>query len=93
MVENLQSKIKTNTAIYLKNTDRIYESEVLNKKLKNPKNSFFYLSTYLGLKKDDTKKIEKYFEKYFYNYDYTFDNETSSINFKVKFVNEEENIK
>ena len=33
MVENLQSKIKTNTAIYLKNTDRIYESEVLNKKL------------------------------------------------------------
>ena len=32
MVENLQSKIKTNTALFLKNTDRIYESEVLNKK-------------------------------------------------------------
>ena len=93
MVENLQSKIKTNTAIYLKNTDRIYESEVLNKKLKNPKNSFFFLSSYLGLEKKDTKKIEQYFEKYFYNYDYTFDNETSSINFKVKFVNEEETIK
>ena len=93
MVENLQSKIKTNTAIYLKNTDRIYESEVLNKKLKNPKNSFFFLSSYLGLEKKDTKKIEQYFEKYFYNYDYTFDNETSAINFKVKFVNEEETIK
>ena len=93
MVENLQSKIKTNTAIYLKNTDRIYESEVLNKKLKNPKNSFLFLSPYLGLAKNDTKKIEKYFEKYFYNYDYTFDNETSAINFKVKFVNEEETIK
>ena len=93
MVENLQSKIKTNTAIYLKNTDRIYESEVLNKKLKNPKNSFLFLSSYLGLAKNDTKKIEKYFEKYFYNYDYTFDNETSAINFKVKFVNEEETIK
>ena len=93
MVENLQSKIKTNTAIYLKNTDRIYESEVLNKKLKNPKNSFFFLSSYLGLEKNDSKKIENYFGKYFYNYDYTFDNETSAINFKVKFVNEEENIK
>ena len=91
MVENLQSKIKTNTAIFLKNTDRIYESEVLNKKLKNPKNSFFFLSSYLGEKKG-SEKIEKYFKKYFYNYDYSFDNETSAINFKVKFVNEEENI-
>ena len=91
MVENLQSKIKTNTGIFLKNTDRIYETEVLNKKLKNPKNSFLFLSSYLGETKY-SEKIEKYFKKYFYNYDYTFDNETSAINFKVKFVNEEENI-
>ena len=91
MVENLQSKIKTNTAIFLRNTDRIYESEVLIKKLKNPKNSFVFLSSYLGLTKN-SKKIEKYFQKYFYNYDYSFNNETSAINFKVKFVNEEENI-
>ena len=90
MVENLQSKIKTNTAIYLKNTDRIYESEVLNKKLKNPKNSFLYLSKYLGEK--NSENVDKYFKKYFYNYDYIFDNETNAINFKVKFVNEEENI-
>ena len=90
MVENLQSKIKTNTAIYLKNTDRIYESEVLNKKLKNPKNSFLYLSKYLGEK--NSQNVDKYFKKYFYNYDYIFDNETNAINFKVKFVNEEENI-
>ena len=90
MVENLQSKIKTNTAIYLKNTDRIYESEVLNKKLKNPKNSFLYLNKYLG--ENNSENVEKYFKKYFYNYDYSFDNETNAINFKVKFVNEEENI-
>ena len=92
MVENLQSKIKTNTAIFLKSTDRIYESEVLSKKLKNPKNSFFYLSSYLSLTSKDSEKIENFFKKYFYNYDYSFNNETSSINFKVKFVNEEENI-
>ena len=90
IVENLQSKIKTNTAIYLKNTDRIYESEVLNKKLKNPKNSFLYLNKYLG--ENNSENVEKYFKKYFYNYDYSFDNETNAINFKVKFVNEEENI-
>ena len=90
MVENLQSKIKTNTAIYLKNTDRIYENEVLNKKLKNPKNSFLYLNKYLG--ENNSENVEKYFKKYFYNYDYSFDNETNAINFKVKFVNEEENI-
>ena len=90
MVENLQSKIKTNTALFLKNTDRIYESEVLNKKLKNPKNSFLYMSAYLC--EQDPEKIEKYFKKYFYNYDYVFDNQTNAINFKVKFVNEEENI-
>ena len=90
MVENLQSKIKTNTAIFLKNTDRIYETEVLNKKIKNPKNSFLFLSSYLC--EQNPKKIENYFKKYFYNYDYVFDNETNAINFKVKFVNEEENI-
>ena len=62
-----------------------------NRNIKNPKNSFLFLSSYLGETKY-SEKIEKYFKKYFYNYDYTFDNETSAINFKVKFVNEEENI-
>ena len=89
MVENLQSKLKTHSAIFLKGTDRIYESEAINKRLKNPKNSFSFLSPYLSIKKD-SQFLQKYFEKYFYNYDYIFDNETSAINFKVKFVNEEE---
>ena len=89
MVENLQSKLKTHSAIFLKGTDRIYESEAINKRLKNPKNSFSFLSPYLSIKKN-SQFLQKYFEKYFYNYDYIFDNETSAINFKVKFVNEEE---
>ena len=91
MVENLQSKIKTHSAIFLKGTDRIYETEAINKRLKNPKNSLSFLSLYLGLTKNSSF-IEKYFEKYFYNYDYTFDNETLAINFKVKFITEEEKI-
>ena len=89
MVENLQSKLKTNSAIFLKGTDRIYESEAINKRIKSPKNSFSFLSPYLGIK-NNSDYPQKYFEKYFYNYDYIFDNETLSINFKVKFVNEEE---
>ena len=89
MVENLQSKLKTHSAIFLKGTDRIYENEAINKRLKNPKNSFSFLSPYLSIKKN-SQFLQKYFEKYFYNYDYIFDNETSAINFKVKFVNEEE---
>ena len=89
MVENLQSKLKTHSAIFLKGTDRIYESEAINKRLKNPKNSFSFLSPYLGVKKN-SQFLKNYFEKYFYNYDYIFDNETSAINFKVKFINEEE---
>ena len=89
MVENLQSKIKTHSAIFLKGTDRIYETEAINKRIKSPKNSFSFLSPYLGIK-NNSDYPQKYFEKYFYNYDYTFDNETHSINFKVKFVNEEE---
>ena len=89
MVENLQSKLKTHSAIYIKGTDRIYETEAINKRIKNPKNSFSFLSSYLSLGKNSSYP-EKYFEKYFYNYDYVFDNETQSINFKVKFVNEEE---
>ena len=89
MVENLQSKLKTHSAIFIKGTDRIYETEAINKRIKNPKNSFSFLSSYLSLRKNSLNP-EKYFEKYFYNYDYTFDNETQSINFKVKFINEEE---
>ena len=89
MVENLQSKLKTHSAIFIKGTDRIYETEAINKRIKNPKNSFSFLSSYLSLAKNSLNP-EKYFEKYFYNYDYTFDNETQSINFKVKFINEEE---
>ena len=89
MVENLQSKLKTHSAIYIKGTDRIYETEAINKRIKNPKNSFSFLSSYLSLSKNSLNP-EKYFEKYFYNYDYAFDNETQSINFKVKFINEEE---
>ena len=89
MVENLQSKIKTHTAIFLRGTDRIYESEAINKRIKRPKNSFSFLSSYLGVK-NNSDYLQKYFEKYFYNYDYTFDNETQAINFKVTFVNEEE---
>ena len=89
MVENLQSKLKTHSAIFIKGTDRIYETEAINKRIKNPKNSFSFLSSYLSLTKNSLNP-EKYFEKYFYNYDYTFDNETQSINFKVKFINEEE---
>ena len=89
MVENLQSKLKTHSAIFIKGTDRIYETEAINKRIKNPKNSFSFLSSYLSLTKNSLNP-EKYFEKYFYNYDYIFDNETQSINFKVKFINEEE---
>jgi hypoxia up-regulated 1 len=89
MVENLQSKIKTHSAIFLKGTDRIYESEAINKRLKNPKNSFSFLSPYLAIK-NNSEFLKNYFEKYFYNYDYIFNNETSAINFKVKFINEEE---
>ena len=89
MVENLQSKLKTHSAIYLKGTDRIYENEAVNKRIKSPKNSFSFLSSYLSIKKNSTY-LKDYFEKYFYNYDYTFDNKTLAINFKVKFINEEE---
>ena len=89
MVENLQSKIKTHSAIFLRGTERYYESEAINKRIKRPKNSFSFLSPYLGIK-NNSDFLQKYFEKYFYNYDYTFDNETQAINFKVTFVNEEE---
>ena len=89
MVENLKSKLKTHSAIFIKGTDRIFETEAINKRIKNPKNSFSFLSSYLSLRKNSLNP-EKYFEKYFYNYDYIFDNETQSINFKVKFINEEE---
>ena len=89
MVENLQSKLKTHTALFLKGTDRMYGSDALNKRIKSPKNSFSFLSSYLSIK-NNSDYLQKYFDKYFYNYDYVFDNETLAINFKVKFVNEKE---
>ena len=50
IVENLQSKLKTPTAIALKDDEITYDAEALNKKARFPKNIFTYFEDFLGEK-------------------------------------------
>ena len=85
MVENLHSRIKTPNAIYMKGTDRLFENDVLDKRIKDSKSSFIFLNNYFG-QKYNSSFIKNFTDFYFYNYDIEEDKERQVINFKVKYM-------
>ena len=85
MVENLHSRIKTPNGIYMKGTDRLFENDVLDKRIKDSKSSFIFLNNYFG-QKYNSSFIKNFTDFYFYNYDIEEDKERQVINFKVKYM-------
>ena len=85
MVENLHSRIKTPNAIYMKGTERLFENDVLDKRIKDSKSSFIFLNNYFG-QKYNSSFIKNFTDFYFYNYDIEEDKERQVINFKVKYM-------
>ena len=85
IVENLHSRIKTPNGIYMKNTDRLYENDVLDKRIKDSKSSFIFLNNYFG-QKFNSSFIKNYSDFYFFDYDMEEDKDRGVINFKVKYI-------
>lgn len=81
IIENPTSKRKTPTAISFLNGERIYDQDAVNKRSKNPQNTFVFMKKYLGKPANDIKLLQT--AKKFYE-DYLFDIDT--VKFKTLLI-------
>jgi len=63
IVENIQSLRKTPTTLYIKDEERVYGLDAINKKIRNPQNTFVYPHDFLGRKFGDSE-VKEIIEKY-----------------------------
>ena len=91
MMENLLSKIKTETALGLKDDEISYSYDALSKKAKTPSNVFNYLSEYLGREYNDSF-ISEYKKEFFQSYNLSVEKDTNAITFQFKYNNKDEKL-
>jgi len=84
MVENIQTKTKTQTAVGFKDNERLFGFDAMQKKARFPKQVFSYMHDFLGKSIKDND-VKKFMENYFISYDMQDNNDTSTIEFKVNF--------
>ena len=84
IVENLQSKLKTPTAISLKDDEITYGAEAIGKKARFPKNIFTFFEDYLGEKYNSTF-VNEFLHDFLVSYDIVEDTERNAINFNIQF--------
>ncbi len=87
MVENIQSKTKTPSALAFKDEERLFGSDALGKKVRFPKQVFVYMHEFLG-KKFTSQQIKNFMEDFFVSYETEEDQERKTFNFKVNFNKE-----
>lgn len=86
MVENTQSKTKTNNMCSFYDGDRLLEADALVKQSKKPENSFSHLLKYFGIKDYADKSLQEHVQRHFDTKDaenYNLD-DYSTIKFKLK---------
>jgi hypoxia up-regulated 1 len=88
MVENLQSKTKTPTAIAFKDEERFFGADALGKRMRFPKQVFTFMHEYLG-KKYNEEEVKQFIEEFFVSYDMEEDVEHKTYKFKINFNREE----
>ncbi|MCQ2816346.1 MAG: Hsp70 family protein [archaeon] len=91
IVENLQSKLKTATAMSLKDDEIIYGPDALNKKPRFPKNIFTHFENYLGVSYNDTF-VKEFLSDFLVSYDIEEDPFRGTINFNINFNNEKNTV-
>ena len=84
MLENIQSKTKTPTAVAFKDQERLFGFDAMGKKVRFPTQVFVYMHEFLG-KKFSSPQIKKFLEEYFISYEIEEDNLRKTFNFKVNF--------
>jgi hypoxia up-regulated 1 len=88
MVENLQSKTKTPTAVAFKDDERVFGADAMAKKPRLPKGVFTFFHEYLA-KKYSSEEVKKFIDKFFVAYEMEEDLERGSVNLKINFNQEE----
>jgi molecular chaperone DnaK (HSP70) len=73
IVENIQSHRKTPTTLFIKDDERVYGMDAINKKIRNPQNTFVYPHQFLGKRFGDSE-VKTLMEKYFMTFDLVEDN-------------------
>ncbi len=85
IVENIQTKRKTETALSFRDEERTYGADAVNKRARNPSQTFTNLNEFLGKTYND-EGLKSYLEKYFVSYELEEDKERQSVSFKVKYL-------
>lgn len=88
MVENLQSKTNTHTAVGFKDDERLFGPETLIRKSRFPKQSLDFIDRFLGEKFGD-QSIAEYMSAHFVDYDMEEDENRKTFNFKLKYKAED----
>jgi len=88
MLENIQSKTKTPTAISLKDDERVFGADAMAKKPRFPKNVLTFLHEYLA-KPYSSPEIKEFIDNYFISYDMEEDENRNTIQIKIQYNKEE----
>jgi hypoxia up-regulated 1 len=87
MVENLQSKTKTPTAISFKDDERGFGADAVVKKPRFPKQVLTFFHEYLG-KKYNSDEVNQFIKEFMVSYDTEEDKERGTISIKINFNKE-----
>ena len=92
IVENLQSKLKTPTALSLKDDEITFGADALTKKARFPKNVFTFFTNYLGESYNSTF-VNEFLKEFLIGYDIEEDSSRGTITFNIQFNKKQEKIR
>lgn len=92
MMENIQSKTKTPTAIAFKDDERVFGADAMMKKPRIPKQALTFFHDYLT-KSLEEEEINKFINDFFIAYEFEEDSERKTIDIKINFNKEEYKLK
>jgi len=73
---------KTPTTLFIKDEERVYGLDAINKKIRNPQNTFVYMHDFLA-KPFNNSEVKAYMERYFITYDIIEDMVITKINHRI----------
>jgi len=88
IVENIQSKRKTPAAVCLKDEERVFGSDAINKKFRTPQQVFVYSHEYLT-QTINNPRFKEFLSTFFVSNEILEDNERGSIQLKLRYLNKE----
>lgn len=92
MMENIQSKTKTPTALAFKDDERVFGADAIAKKPRFPKQVLTFFNEYLGdsyTEREINSNFQEFLDRFFIAYDFEKDTNRGTIQIKITFNKEE----